>query len=330
MRKATVAVLQVQHVQKADGTKNVPILGEADLHDMKATVQARVLPMRVSDDGNRCTYLVGYGEVLSLPAPMIAPLNPEPTREGGPNGLVIESTVLQGALDELVEANKDRIAHVPELKGVMMVPYRRADQTVLFDSRRAQLMLNEAMAQVKVTCTFCAQVWPALAMRQHIGYHILFTPELLPSNPCGFCGGDAAQCRSWLEKQGSSVNARTRCVLLGGVAGEGKLNYNHASAKNPSATTPCTNHLVECAFCKPEQNQQRPVFWSYNLRAHHEDPKEHLSHPLPLVARVSAAERQLVKCIGGDWKATIPESLRSVLKDAQAAGPRRLDISITA
>jgi hypothetical protein len=297
-RKATVVVLQVQHLHKADGTKNVSALGEADLCDMKAIVQARLLPMRVSDDGARLIYLEGaYGEALSLPAPMVAALNPEPTREDGRNGIVVESFVLQAALNELVEANKERIAQVPQLKGVVTAPYRRADRTVLFDSRPAQVLLNDAVAQDKVTCSICAQVWPALAMRQHIGYHILYTPELLPSNPCGFCGGDAAQCRSWLDKQGSTVNAKTKCVLLGGVVGEGKLNYNHASAKTPSAAAPCTNHLVACGNCKPEMNQERPVFWSYNIRVHHES--EHPSHPLPPVACVSQAERTCVKCVGG-------------------------------
>uniref|UniRef100_A0A7S4IEH0 Uncharacterized protein n=1 Tax=Prymnesium polylepis TaxID=72548 RepID=A0A7S4IEH0_9EUKA len=178
-------------------------------------------------------------------------------------------------------------------------------------------MLNEAVTQDKVTCTICAQVWPALAMRQHIGYHILHTRALLPSNPCGFCGGDAAQCRSWLDKQGTTVNAETRCVLLGDVAGEGKLNYNHASAKTPSAAAPCRNHLVACGNCQPEANQECAVFWSYNLRAHHES--EHPSHPLPPVACVSQAERTCVKCVGGERKATVPEALKDVLVAAKEA-----------
>eukprot|EP00966_Prymnesium_polylepis_P128372 2968905-Prymnesium_polylepis.1 len=62
---------------------------------MKAIVEARVLPMNASDDGARCTYLEGaYGEALSLPAPMVAALNLEPTREDGRSGIVVESSAL--------------------------------------------------------------------------------------------------------------------------------------------------------------------------------------------------------------------------------------------
>ena len=95
---------------------------------------------------------------------------------------------------------------------------------------------------------------------------------------------------------GKTINALTKCVLLGGVAGKKPLNYNHASAKKMSAPKPCTNHVVECARCEPEQGQMRPCFWSYNLAAHH--AKEHPSHPLPDVATISALERELVKVVG--------------------------------
>ena len=116
-------------------------------------------------------------------------------------------------------------------------------------------------------------------------------------NPCGFCGGDAALCRSWLERGGGqTINALTKCVLLGGVAGRKPLNYSHASAKKMSAATPCTNHLVECALCEPEANQKRPCFWSYNLEAHYK--KEHPTHTLPPVATISAQEREFVKAVG--------------------------------
>eukprot|EP00966_Prymnesium_polylepis_P017020 392835-Prymnesium_polylepis.1 len=158
---------------------------------------------------------------------------------------------------------------------------------------------GQSVAADKVKCPICAQVWPALEMRQHMGYHILHTPSsLVTANPCGFCGGDAASCRSWLEKTGPTVNARTRCVLLGGVAGEGKLNYSHGSAWKPSAQAPCTNHLTPCNHCKPEQNAERPVFWSYNLTRHHD--KEHPSHPRPPAGYVDPQEKDLVKAVGGE------------------------------
>ena len=162
---------------------------------------------------------------------------------------------------------------------------------------RQQLKADHAAA-AEVNCTICNQRWPSLLMLQHMGYHQLHTPEkMVSTNSCGFCGGDAALCRSWLNRGGgATIKALTKCVLLGGVAGKKPLNYNHASAKKMSALKPCTNHLVECAHCEPEQNQKRPCFWSYNLAAHH--TKEHPSHPLPAAATISALERELVKVVG--------------------------------
>ena len=68
-----------------------------------------------------------------------------------------------------------------------------------------------------------------------------------------------------------------------------------------------TNHLVEWALCPPEQGDQRPVFWRYNLSAHHDSA--HSLHAKPQEALVGALERDLVKTVGGDRKA--PRSERS-------------------
>jgi len=151
--------------------------------------------------------------------------------------------------------------------------------------------------RTEVKCPLCQKMCPSLEMRQHMGSHILHNPSLFTtSNPCGFCGAEAGLCRSWLETSASTVKPRTKCQLLGGVAGEGALKYNHASAKKMSGTAPCTNHLVECEFCAPEQNQQRPVFWSYNLSHHHNCM--HSSHAKPPEAVVGELERELVKTVG--------------------------------
>jgi len=82
-----------------------------------------------------------------------------------------------------------------------------------------------------------------------------------------------------------------------------------------SATAPCTNHLVECELCAPEQNQQRPVFWSYNLSAHH--ACEHGSHATPPEALVGALERELVKKVGSGKGLTKDQKNR--LKDYVSA-----------
>ena len=68
-------------------------------------------------------------------------------------------------------------------------------------------------------------------------------------------------------------------------------------------------------LCPPEQNQQRPVYWSYNLAAHHREA--HASHPLPSVCDVSALERELVKTVGGERRALSEEQKRR-LKDPTA------------
>ena len=178
-----------------------------------------------------------------------------------------------------------------------------------------------ATAAAEVNCTICNQRWPSLLMLQHMGYHQLHTPEkMVSTNSCGFCGGDAALCRSWLNRGGgATIKALTKCVLLGGVAGKKPLNYNHASAKKMSALKPCTNHLVECAHCEPEQNQKRPCFWSYNLAAHH--TKEHPSHPLPAAATISALERELVKVVGIKKGEKLSSVQKAQLKAASGVQP---------
>lgn len=296
-KQVTVALLLVQHVHLGNGDKRVEALSANDLADVKARVEAHVLPLQPIAGGE-----LGYkegtlGELVSLPAPMVLAFSPESEKlADDKRAFHVSLEELQSALDTLVASNEARIADTPQATGTYL-PYRKGEQ-VLFESARGQELLVESSAAAEVNCTICGARWPSLLMLQHMGYHQLHTPEkMVSSNPCGFCGGDAAQCRSWLEKGGgTTINALTKCVLLGGVAGRKPLNYNHASAKKMSALKPCTNHLVECAHCEPEQNQKRPSFWSYNLAAHH--TKEHPSHPLPDVATISALERELVKVVG--------------------------------
>jgi hypothetical protein len=82
-----------------------------------------------------------------------------------------------------------------------------------------------------------------------------------------------------------------------------------------SATAPCTNHLMECALCQPEQNEQHPVCWSYNLQVHHQI--EHNSHPLPVAARMTDEEKALVKAVGGEKRALCVAE-EAILRKAQA------------
>jgi hypothetical protein len=296
-KQVTVALLLVQHMHLGNGDKRVEALSANDLADVKARVEAHVLPLQPIAGGE-----LGYkegtlGELVSLPAPMVLAFSPESEKlADDKRAFHVSLEELQSALDKLVASNEARIADTPQATGTYL-PYRKGGQ-VLFESARGQELLDESSAAAEVNCTICGARWPSLLMLQHMGYHQLHTPEkMVSSNPCGFCGGDAAQCRSWLERGGgATINALTKCVLLGGVAGRKPLNYNHASAKKMSALKPCTNHLVECAHCEPEQNQKRPCFWSYNLAAHH--TKEHPSHPLPDVATISALERELVKVVG--------------------------------
>ena len=57
-----------------------------------------------------------------------------------------------------------------------------------------------------------------------------------------------------------------------------------------------TNHLIECALFPPKQGHQRPVFWRYNLSAHHDSTQS--PHSKPHEALVGALERDLVKTVG--------------------------------
>ena len=204
---------------------------------------------------------------------------------------------------------------MPKVTGTF-VPYMCGERSLFTSSRSVQL-LDEATPAAKVKCRLCGQMWPSLEMRQHIGYHILATPEKLPSsNPCGFCGGDAALCRSWLETTRDTTKAYTRCGLLGGCAGKAPLEYRYAAAKRMAFVTPCTNHLVECAFCPPEQNKQRPVFWSYNLGAHH--MQAHAAHPLPEHARISEVEKEWVLTVGSTPSASLSAAQKEKFRAAAA------------
>ena len=293
-KQVTVALLLVQHVHLGDGSKRADALSANDLADAKARVEAHVLPLQPIA-GGELGYKEGQlGELLVLPATMVMAFSPDSEKTADDErAFHVAPAELQSALDKLVESNEARIADAPQSTGTYL-PYRQGEQ-VLFDSARGQELLDESSAAAEVDCTICGARWPSLLMLQHMGYHQLHTPDkMVSTNPCGFCGGDAALCRSWLDKgTGATINALTKCVLLGGVAGKKPLNYNHASAKKMSAPKPCTNHVVECARCEPEQGQMRPCFWSYNLAAHH--AKE---HPLPDVATISALERELVKVVG--------------------------------
>ena len=311
--RATAAVMTVQHMHKGDGSKRVGELTAADLDDPKARIEANVLRLLSVDEASaHLTYTEGnLGELLSVTATMALPINPEETLVEGKHGFKIEIAELQAALDMLVKANETRIAEAPKVTGTF-APYARGGQTIL-ESARADELLNESVAAEQVTCRLCSQTWPSLQMRQHLGFHILSTPEKLASaNPCGFCGGEAAMCRSWLETSKTTVNALTRCGLLGGTAGKPPLNYSHGSAKKMSNPAPCTNHLVPCEYCEPEQNQQRPCYWSYNLKAHHE--KEHASHPLPACAAISDLEKELVMALGKAPKSSLSAEQKRRLK----------------
>jgi hypothetical protein len=320
-KRVTVAMLLVEHVHLGNGDKRVDALSANDLADEKARVEAHVLPLQPIA-GGELGYKEGQlGELLMLPAPMVVAFSPDSEKlADDERAFHVEPAELQSALDKLVESNEARIADAPQSTGTYL-PYRKGEQ-VLFESERGQELLDESSAAAEVDCTICGARWPSLLMVQHMGYHKLHTPEKMVSpNPCGFCGGDAALCRSWLDKGGgTTINALTKCVLLGGVAGKKPLNYNHASAKKMSAPKPCTNHVVECARCEPEQGQKRPCFWSYNLAAHH--AKEHPSHPLPDVATISALERELVKVVGikkGEKLNGVQKQRLKVALTAQAA-----------
>ena len=323
--QVTVALVLVQHVHLGNGDKRVDALSANDLADAKARVEAHVLPLQPIA-GGELGYKEGLGELISLPATMVLAFSPEAEKlADDERAFHVVPAELQSALDKLVDSNEACIADAPQATGTYL-PYRK-DEQVLFDSARGQELLDESSAEAEVDCTICGARWPSLLMRQHMGFHKLHTPEkMVSTNPCGFCGGDAALCRSWFENGGGdTVNALTKCVLLGGVAGKKPLNYNHKSAKKMSAKTPCTNHLVECARCEPEQSQKRPCFWSYNLATHH--AKEHASHPLPDVATISALERECVKAVGikkgetlnGAQKALLKAELLKAAPAAQAA-----------
>ena len=80
---------------------------------------------------------------------------------------------------------------------------------------------------------------------------------------------------------------------------------------------PCTNHLVECEYCKEERGQ-RPVFWSYNLVAHHR--AEHAAHPHPRVGNVRAGtlEKEMVLQVGRAPNAKLSELLKMQFKAQKA------------
>ena len=128
-----------------------------------------------------------------------------------------------------MDANSERMSKVPKAS-VSSMTY------ALFDSPSGGELVNETTAAKEVACSICKQVWPSLEMRQHMGFHILHEPARLTSaNPCGFCGGDASLCRSWLDTTAKTTNPRTKCVLLKGVAGQEPLKYSHGHAKKMSA-----------------------------------------------------------------------------------------------
>ena len=132
-----------------------------------------------------------------------------------------------------------------------------------------------------------------------MGYHQLHTPKkMVSTNPCDFCGGDAALCRSWLDR-GGGTTIKTRspsaCCLLSSCLGSPVKGDRTAQDRIRTASS---GHLAKkglsskgCAWLGQERQQApyAPRHWALKTGCRWDRWAGRTRLPSPRRARISAS-----------------------------------------
>jgi hypothetical protein len=305
----SVAVGVVEHFASASGSKGLAEISAAALADPNASATVLVMKALVVSEKIRFDPSKSCG-VVEVAGVLVQPLNPD----------LVDSHVFELGLLEMQQAMDVRWSSICDaastqkaLKKTTLsaLPYRDDSGVALFvcagtEGSSPPTGTADGLEQ-RVVCAIvdCGQVWSAKAMRQHMGFHLLFEREKVPAlMPCGFCGGESAQntsdrtqltgCAVWLVKG----QPRMHCQLFGG-----DVKYTMGTAKKSSKASPCTNVPLLCATCP-----QKPgvVHWKLNMIAHYDR-----SHAGVVAAgtkketETTQAERDWVEIVGGN-RGTVP------------------------
>ncbi|THH18190.1 hypothetical protein EUX98_g8999 [Antrodiella citrinella] len=129
---------------------------------------------------------------------------------------------------------------------------------------------NKLDGKKPVPCLLCGQIELLLAMRNHVGGHILRAlrgqsdqslKHKIGDNPCGFCGLDGCVVQLERTKSGKTYQVLSSC----------KYHYKnmvYSAASRSSANAPCTNVPIHCDTCKHTQSGRRRTIWKFNALYH--------------------------------------------------------------
>ena len=112
---------------------------------------------------------------------------------------------------------------------------------------------------------------------EHVGAHILYDPGVIHTKDilCGLCLCPSPLCQFFLTKgKGANgtihVNSETSrgCLI--------SMNYSYRVAAESTASSPCSNVLIQCPIC-PKSD---PAVWKYFMKSHFEGKHKTL-HSFP-------------------------------------------------
>lgn len=96
----------------------------------------------------------------------------------------------------------------------------------------------------------------------HFASHILYDPKINRQDlPCGLCLRPAPFC---VFVVGKGTGGKARINWSASMGCPNKINFKYASAKESTASSPCSNVPIECPSCPAKS----PAQWRYNLRSH--------------------------------------------------------------
>ena len=144
----------------------------------------------------------------------------------------------------------------------------------------------------------CDQVRPAKAMRQHIGFHLLFERGEAPALvPCGFWVARARITRRTAHSLRTAQSGWAR-------ASRGCTVTTSSSAGVQSTRSPCTNVTLRRPTCP---HNPGVIHWKLNMIAHcdrsHAGQRGHSRNQKE--TETTHTERNWVKTVGGN-RGTVP------------------------
>lgn len=96
----------------------------------------------------------------------------------------------------------------------------------------------------------------------HMASHILFDPKINRQDlPSGLCLRPVPLC---LFVMGKGTGGKMRINWTASAICPNKINIKYGSAKESTASSPCSNVPIECPSCPAKS----PAQWRYNLHEH--------------------------------------------------------------